>query len=102
MDRDRVGVDLLDTIDVVATGARAGEVERTEGGARLRRQPLKIPDRGVGIPIAAVVELDVVAQLDDPLLEIAGIGGPLGCQRGLDVGFPIAARQIPIDEGLGM
>ena len=98
MDRNRGAVDLLDMVNVVAAGARAGEVQGIEGRTRLRRQPFEVPNRGIGIPIAAVVEFDVMAQFDNPFLWIVGIGRPLRRQRGPDVGLLVVARQIPVDK----
>src|SRR5258708_13525591 len=71
-------------------------------GVKLRHlvvdQALDIPERDVRVPVAAVVEFDALAQLEDPPLVIGGGGAPLCGKAPRQRRPPVGPPQIPIYE----
>ena len=56
---------------------------------------VEVPDRGIGVPIGAVVEFDALAQVEDPFGPVRLVLFPALGQAGTDVGELVGARQIP-------
>ena len=47
-----------------------------KAGESLLVRPLEVPHRAVGVPVAAVVELDALAQVEHPFLAVVRVGRP--------------------------
>ncbi len=94
-DLDRPVVDLAIPVDIGVAGYRNRRVGRIELRRVLLEIAVEVPDRGIGVPIGAVVEFDALAQVEDPFGPVRFVLFPALCQAGTDVGELVGARQIP-------
>jgi hypothetical protein len=71
-------------------------------GIELRRLVIQdlveVPDHGVGLEVAAVVELHVAAQRDHPARGVALVDFPARGEAGHEHRRLIGRRQVPIDQ----
>jgi hypothetical protein len=58
------------------------------------------PQRGIRVPGAAVVELHIAPQLEDPALLVGGIGIPFGGEARCKRSLAVRPRQIPVQEAV--
>ena len=100
---ERPGVGDLDRIVVDLAIARNERVARLRDRAARRVELLgvllvvaiEIPDRGVGIEFAAVMEFHALAQMEDPLGLVVRVLLPSLGKAGPDVGELVGALQVP-------
>ena len=99
-DLDRVVVDLAIARDEGVARLRDRAARRIELLGVLLEVAVEIPDRGVGVEIAAVMELHALAQVEDPFRLVVRVLLPSLGQARPDVGQLVRALQVPQHEPL--
>ncbi len=100
VDGDRVVVDLFVARDVRGARTVAREMHHVELRCLVIGDAGNAPERGIGIPRAAIVEFHIPAQLEDPALVIFGIDVPLGREPSRRHCLAIRAGEIPIQQAV--
>ena len=59
-----------------------------------------VPDHRIGVKVAAIMEFDPMAQLEDPALHIVLIHFPRLCQARSNVRQALPLRQVPAHQGI--